>query len=245
VDGIELLERACADAWPALVDEPLGQWRMRAAGGFTGRANSTLAVGAPDRPVTRALYAAGGFAARHGIPARVQVPVGSPFEAEFTAAGWRSDDQHPVADGVLVLAGELSALAGEVPDEVTTTAQPPEDWWPLAVGEPEPTPAQRHVLTAGNDLRFGLARITGRLAGVVRGAVVGELLHIGRLAVDPDFRRRGLARAVMAATAAWAQGRGALRYVLQVTENNHAAVALYRDLGATEHHRYRYWVPAT
>ena len=245
MNPIELLERACADAWPALVDEPLGQWRMRAAGGFTGRANSTLVVGAPDRPVTRALYAVGGFAARHGIPARIQVPVGSPFEDEFTASGWHSDNSHSGADGVLVMTGPVAALTGDFTDEVSAAPQPPEDWWPLAIGTTDPTPAQRHVLTAGSGLTFGLARISGKLAAVVRGAVVGDLLHVGRLAVDPDFRRRGLARAVMAASAAWAQGRGALRYVLQVTESNHAAIALYRSLGATEHHRYRYWVPTT
>ncbi|WP_264081631.1 hypothetical protein [Gandjariella thermophila] len=35
MDDVTRLEHLCADAWPALADEPLGQWRMRAAGGFT------------------------------------------------------------------------------------------------------------------------------------------------------------------------------------------------------------------
>ena len=65
MERVELLERACADAWPALVDERLGEWRLRAGGGFTVRANSTLVLGSPDRPVLAALLAATGFAERH------------------------------------------------------------------------------------------------------------------------------------------------------------------------------------
>jgi ribosomal protein S18 acetylase RimI-like enzyme len=245
MERVELLERACADAWPALVDEPLGQWRMRAAGGFTGRANSTLVLGSPDRPVLAALRAATGFAARHGIPARTQVPVGSPTEADLAAAGWRPDDDHSGPDGVLVMTGPVTGLTGDVPDGVDAAPAPTEDCWPLLVGADRPTAAQRHVLTAGDDVAFGMARRSGRLAGVVRGAVVGDLLHISRLAVAPEFRRRGLARAVLAATAAWASDRGARRYALQVTGGNHGAIALYRDLGGSEHHRYRYWLPST
>ena len=38
--AVARLENLCADAWPARVDRPLGAWRLRAAGGFTGRANA-------------------------------------------------------------------------------------------------------------------------------------------------------------------------------------------------------------
>jgi len=45
--AVARLERICADAWPPVVQRPLGQWWLRAAGGFTGRANSALVVGDP------------------------------------------------------------------------------------------------------------------------------------------------------------------------------------------------------
>ena len=48
--AVARLENVCADAWPARVDRPLGAWRLRAAGGFTGRANAALAVGDPGDP---------------------------------------------------------------------------------------------------------------------------------------------------------------------------------------------------
>lgn len=248
MEAVELLECACADAWPALVDQPLGQWRMRAADGFTGRANSTLVVGAPDRPLPDALHAVADFAVAHGIPARAQVPVGSRFETGLADAGWQADQRHSGAGGVLVLTGPLDKLAGALPEGVTAEPDAPADWWPLAVDAQAPTTAQRHVLTSGERVAFGVARIAGRLAGVVRGAVVGPaddgLLHISRLAVAREFRRRGLATAVMAALAAWAGPLGVRRYVLQVVDANRGAITLYAGLGGVEHHRYQYWVPA-
>ena len=61
------LEGLCADAWPAQVQEMLGDWRLRAAGGYTARANTALAVGSPGVPVPAALDVVREFAARHGI----------------------------------------------------------------------------------------------------------------------------------------------------------------------------------
>jgi N-acetylglutamate synthase len=87
VDHVYLLERTCADAWPAMVDEPLGEWRLRAAGGFTGRANSALTLGDPGVPVAAALTVVRTFAASHGIPATAHVVVGSPVEPWQRPAG--------------------------------------------------------------------------------------------------------------------------------------------------------------
>jgi hypothetical protein len=46
------LERRALPGWLAL-HEPLGEWTLRAAGGFTGRANSCLAVGDPGARSSR------------------------------------------------------------------------------------------------------------------------------------------------------------------------------------------------
>ena len=78
---------------------------------------------------------------------------------------------------------------------------------------------------------------------MIRAAVVGDHLHLSRLAVVPTARRAGVGTALTAAAAAWGREHGARWAVLQVALRNTAARALYDALGATEHHRYRYLVP--
>jgi ribosomal protein S18 acetylase RimI-like enzyme len=244
VDTVYQLERACADAWPSVVDRPLGQWRLRAAGGFTGRANSALTLGDPGRPLTAALAAARAFAAEHDIPATAHVVVGADVESGLVDAGWVIDEHHTGGAESAMLTGRLADLAGGVPAGTTVPERVTADWWPLAVGAAAPTPAQRHVLCGGSPVGFGTAREPdGRVVGVVRGAVVGDLLHVARLAVDPAHRRRGTATGLLAALAAWGTRHGARRYALQVATHNRGALSLYAGLGARRHHHYRYWIP--
>lgn len=236
MDPSEIIELRCAAAWPAVTEDELGDWRLRAACGFTGRANSALAVGDPGLPVPDALARVCEFAHVHGIPPVAQAVVGSETERAIEATGWVPNTGHAAGHLVSVLLGPLGAGA----DGVDFLPEPSPAWWELAAGTTEPTPAQRHVLTTG-DVGYGVAEIT---AGAVRAAVAGELLHVSRLAVRPEHRRRGLARALMAAAGVWAAERGAIECVLQVSVDNAPALALYEALGFHEHHRYRYWVPA-
>lgn len=232
----ETIELLCARAWPAVTEHQLGDWALRAASGFTGRANSALAVGDPGVPVPEALDRVSDFAHDQGIPPVVQAIAGSATERAIEAAGWVPNTGHAAGHLVAVLVGPL----GRGGDGVSFLPEPSPEWWELVAGTREPTPAQRHVLTTGA-IGYGMAKIT---AGAVRASVVGELLHISRLVVRPEHRRRGLARALMAAAGAWAAGRGAAECVLQVAVDNAPALALYDSLGFREHHRYRYWVPA-
>lgn len=241
VEEVDQLEQLCADAWPALVDQPLGEWRLRAAGGFTGRANSALTVGDPGVPVGAALPEVVAFAHRNGIRPAAHVVTGAPVESALAEAGWRVDEHHPGGAESAVLTGPLTE--GHVPDGVAVLATPPAGWWPLAVGTPEPTPAQHSVLAGMAGLGFGTATLAGEVIGIVRGAVVGDLLHVARLAVAPAHRRRGLATGLLAALGTWARRRGAVRCALQVATHNEDALSLYRRLGCRPHHRYRYWIP--
>jgi N-acetylglutamate synthase len=243
-DDVDQLERACADAWPALVDQPLGQWRLRAAGGFTGRANSALTIGDPGVPVPSALHTLVAFAEHNGIPAAAHVVNGAPVETELTTAGWSVDQSHPGGAESVVMVGPLGGVTGPVPAGVTVPERVPADWWPLAVGADLPTAAQRRVLAGRADVGFGTARSAdGDMIGIVRGAVVGDLLHIARLAVAPTHRRQGLATGLLAALADWGRRQGAGRCALQVATHNRGAISLYARLGCRPHHRYRYWKP--
>lgn len=67
-----------------------------------------------------------------------------------------------------------------------------------------------------------------------RSPVVGEIYVIG---VDPDFQGRGLGRALTVAGLEHLATRGVPGAMLYVEGSNVAALALYRSLGFTEHHR--------
>jgi ribosomal protein S18 acetylase RimI-like enzyme len=240
------LESLCAEAWPALVDRPLGAWRLRAANGFTGRANSCLAVGDPGMPIDDALAVVREFAAAHeGVPPRVQTPVGSPWSTAVQRAGWVLDGAHDAGPEVAVLVADLTLLTGadgRVP--VCLTDRASSTWWDFSEGG-GPTPAQRHVLDpgpGGPPTVFGLAG--PEALGAVRGALVEDHLHLSRLRTAPAARRTGVGTALTAAVARWALARGAKWAVLQVALRNTSARTFYERLGCTEHHRYHYLTPA-
>ena len=247
------LENLCADAWPAQVDEPLGEWRLRAAGGYTGRANSALAVGHPGMTTAAALDAVRTYAERAGIGPRVQVPMGSPWDRAVAGEGWTLDVAHEAgAESTVQVVGlddlRRTALSSEPgrrgchSSEVEVAARPGRGWW----GAEAPSAARSGVVDPGSALVLAFLLVrngSGERAGVVRAGLVEDHLHLSVLEVAPAARRRGLATALLSAAAAWGQERGARWGVLQVAVHNTGARALYGRLGFTEHHRYRYLVP--
>jgi ribosomal protein S18 acetylase RimI-like enzyme len=254
---VSRLEGICADAWPALVDRPLGQWRLRAAGGFTGRANGCLAIGDPGVPLPDALALAREFAVAHRLVPRVQVVQDSPWHTAVTRQGWVPDDRHPAGWRVEVLVGELAGITAvpppkmPAPDMIKITLEGRERWRVAAV-EPPDGPfdprfdtAQEYVLTAPAlpHVAFAVARRGAETIGSVRAVVLDEHLYVARLSVAEEHRRHGLGTALMAAAAGWAAERGARWCVLQVARENAAALALYQRLDCTPHHRFHYLRP--
>ncbi|TCP56240.1 acetyltransferase (GNAT) family protein [Tamaricihabitans halophyticus] len=238
------LEHECADAWPALVERPLGEWRMRAADGFTGRANSTLAAGDPGMPVEDALDEVIAFAVDHGITPATQVVRGTETEQAIEKAEWVVNVDHPAGAEVAVLTSGIETFAEpEAAEGVSVDPMPSAQWWQLAAGAPEPSRAQRQVLGTGRNLGFGSAWRDGQVVAAVRGAVVGDLLHIASLSVLPEYRRDGIATNLLGSLGQWATERGATRCAAQVAVHNTPALELWQTLGCAEHHRYRYWKP--
>src|SRR5690349_16819452 len=86
-------EQACRlsnASWPAVHVEPLGDWLLRASGGFSARANSVMAVGDPGLPVPDAAPHAVRFYREHALTPWAQVVVGSETADRFVAARWPS-----------------------------------------------------------------------------------------------------------------------------------------------------------
>ena len=234
------LELVAARGWRGWETGRLGDWLLRAGGGFTGRANSALVVGGPGCPLPEAVDAVTRWYAERDLRPAVQLPGAQARAAgaAFAAAGWERDED------TLVLTAPLTPRAG-VPAVRVDLAPSPDDAWLAGYrhrGAPLP-PAARRVLTGAEDVAFASVRLEpapAPLAAVARGVVTDDWLGVSAVTVVEASRRQGLATAVMAALYRWGADRGAHWTYLQVTASNAAARALYRREGFLEHHRYHY-----
>ncbi|MBP2370833.1 GNAT family N-acetyltransferase [Pseudonocardia parietis] len=155
--AVARLERLRSAAWPAPVRRELGGWLLRAAGGYTKRANSALALGDPGILVEAALEQVRAFAREHGAAPLVQAPVGSPWSNRVLDAGWRV-----LADAgeCLVLVTPLDVVAPSAAPVTGLADTPSEGWWSV-FDEPVPepgSPADAVVVPGRTTLPDGVVR---------------------------------------------------------------------------------------
>ncbi|MEV6969144.1 GNAT family N-acetyltransferase [Hamadaea sp. NPDC051192] len=251
------VERAATRAWPPAELAWLGDWRLRAAGGYTGRANSALPVGDPGVPLTAAIEQVVAFYTERDLPPQVDVPLplAATVQRELLKAGWHEEC------AVRVQTIDLDQLIAATGAVGSLSARPSPAALALIEGRRGPlSEAAHHVLTAVPTLAFCEYADAGEPLGRAAGsAVSGDLLAMGRGSVTaaghaddegarwlglfaietvPAARRRGLAQQVVGQLARWGREHGASHAFLQVESTNEAAQALYAKLGFTTHHSY-------
>jgi ribosomal-protein-alanine N-acetyltransferase len=79
--------------------------------------------------------------------------------------------------------------------------------------------------------RFYVARSAGAVVAYCAGWVIFDELHINNLAVDPAWRRRGVASALLIFVLQSAAAEGAARSTLEVRRSNEPARRLYERFG--------------
>jgi N-acetylglutamate synthase len=246
------LERAAAAHWRGTEEEWLGEWLLRAADGFTGRANSALPLGDPGLPLEAALdYVTGWYRAR-GLPAVMAVPLpllpadDAPavgLDAELTVRGWAT---RPGPAFVMVADLPLAVPAGGLPAGAVVAADTePDEGWVAAYhyrGTDRQPPVLRRVLTSAREQAFISIRAESGVLAIARLSVADGWAGITAVEVDPAHRRAGLGQAITAAACAEAVARGVRRVFLQVAVDNAGARALYERCGFRYSHRYHYRV---
>ena len=245
--SITALERIAAQGWRGTSTARLGDWVLRAGGGFTGRANSVLPLGSPGCTLDEALERVADFYAGQQLPAKFQMPLEdtgsalSELDRDLRHRGWTPSDP------ALVMIAPLATLLNACPP---TPGLPPGSLDPAPSpawlagyhyrGKPLPAQAIEVLVNADSPVFASVVVESGDVAGVGRGVVTDGWLGVTAVTVDERHRRTGVGRHVMGELGRWAASRGAHGVYLQVDSLNRVAVAMYEQLGFTEHHRYHY-----
>jgi ribosomal protein S18 acetylase RimI-like enzyme len=233
------LTRVTSRGWPAVESVALGEWELRAAGRFTGRANSVAATGSPGMPFDEALARVVTFYRERSAPARAQVVVGSENDRRFAEAGWT-----PMTDyhgGAVVQVADLGPAGAYASDPRAHVSPVADDAWLSRYGRVSDPVDARAVMEGPAHVGFVSVGAPGQAIG--RVVVTGEWAGLSAVEVDPGSRRQGLARRVVETSLAWAVERGADKAYLQTMRTNEAALALYRPFGFVDHHDYVYREP--
>ncbi|WP_330307124.1 MULTISPECIES: GNAT family N-acetyltransferase [unclassified Streptomyces] len=241
----EELARVSERAWRPVESERLGEWELRAASGFTRRANSVLPIGDPGVPLDEALTRVRDWYAARGLPAYIQTATGAEGTqellcAELEARGWVREVTAELWIGSLAPVGDREAPGVVLSREA-------DDAWLGRYQRKGLSHVALKVLGSGPSVWF--ATVPGAEgeppAAIGRCVVDGRWAGFAAVEVDPAHRRRGLATTVMAALARRALDEGASAGWLQVEEDNTGARALYAEMGFWAHHAYHHyrWVP--
>ncbi|HET7397630.1 MAG TPA: GNAT family N-acetyltransferase [Intrasporangium sp.] len=252
--GIDDLELLMARGWVAVEQAQLGRWLLRAAGGFTGRANSVLAVGDPPLSLGEAITFAEQWYAARGLPTVFQLPGAAgfapaeqPLGAALLGRGYAVGGDRPEWERALVMTG-ASVAVPPAPDDavpVVTDGVLTPEWLRAYAEQRSVVPGATEAVLTGSDGQLFLSvrdPASSLVVGLARMSVSPGWAGVFGLWVHPDHRRRGLATALVSAIAGIARDSNLPAIYLQVSAHNAAGVRFWEQLGFAVHHEYAYLV---
>jgi len=239
-DLVRELDALCARAWPSFEREECGGWIFRSAAGFSLRSNSVWAADLQGgMTVEERISRAEAFYAARNLPARFQIsPATRPARLE-AALIRRGYSFHTTTDVMIARDPTPSPSM-----RIELTPLPSETWRQVMLDSAHDSADAHGRLAIVH--RIGLPRahatawVDGRAAAIGLGVADGNWLGVFAMRTHPDYRRRGLARAIVATLREWAAARAANVAYLQVESDNAAAIALYSGLGFARAYAYRY-----
>ncbi|MDC0772995.1 GNAT family N-acetyltransferase [Streptomyces sp. HD] len=238
----EELAHVATRAWRPVESERLGEWELRAASGFTRRANSALPLGDPGLPLPAALDAVRRWYGDRGLPAYVQTATGAEGTQELLCAelerlGWVREVSAEMWIGALAPIADRDEGAGVV------LSREADEAWLGRYQRKGVSEVALKVLASGPSVWFATVpgAAGGAPAAIGRCVVDGRWAGFAAVEVDPALRRQGLATRVMAALARRALDEGASAAWLQVETENAGARGLYAGMGFTAHHAYHHY----
>lgn len=239
------MQRLCQQGWPPIEEHGLGPWVLRASRGATGRANSVRVAGPPKGNLHSVLEHIVAWYEERGLPPRLQTPL--PCGLELDAAGWTGVRRSRVMVAPVSKLLNSTSEAHERSDlDLEVESDPNSEFLHMTAGySPRATPEFEHVFKAVRPAAFVYCRnADGQMLGIGHATLQDTWCGATTIQTVSQARRRGIATAVTAKMAQWAQEQGASNWYLQLFEDNAAALGFYERLGFVTHHRYEYRWPA-
>ena len=240
------LERIMVDGWPPIERAELGGWLLRAAAGFTGRANSVLPLGDPGCLLSEAVDRCESWYDDRGLRRLFCL---------FGPEGFTVDDD-PLGRELLARAYEpfkntrvMTASTGALQPEVAHPSgarvrldpAPSPAWWSAWAGNGNaPLMAARSVLGGSPDQLFASLEVDGTVVGIARLSFAHVWAGVSALQVTPGHRRTGVATQLLGALADELRGRHIRSVYAQVAQANSPSQRLFERLGFSIHHEYMY-----
>ena len=236
------IERASIGAWPGVHTARDGQWVMRAASGYTNRANSVQSLDAEDDcEIETRLANARRWYDGHQLPIifRVTPLAGPALLAELDRNWVAYGHSHVMAMDLEPRDFAADARASFVPSDSS-------EW----------LKAQQHLQGYDDATVPRLKQIVERFESPATGIIIREadatlvaaaymvavdgIIFPGNVVTATAHRGKGNARRLMESGFAWAREIGAQRAVVQVAADNPPAIALYKGLGYVHQYDYHY-----
>lgn len=224
-------EERLVNCWPAIDTLLMDGWVVRAANGYSGRANSASAVRIGARLDDALLREIVCFFRAQGLPPAIRVtPLAAPDVAERLAReGWRI-----VTRSGGMIAEFLPQQADYVGSVLTSVA---DQAWCSGVSalQDERKRNAEHLYAIVSRIRreagFATVLHEGRTAAFGMVVIDRGMAEIGSIIVDPAARGRGIGRGLVRGLMAHAAEKGGTRFFLQVEACNAVARGLYASLG--------------
>ena len=250
IDKVREVESIAINAWPAEEIISLDGWKLRAAQGVTGRANSVW-PNADNKQLTldEKLTHAEQFYTERGLPPRFQItPASLPtdLDAILEARGYEyfSPTVVQIAEPATIL--QNTTPLRQRPDfTIELSEEFSEEWYELYC-EAEQATAQASAVRSGilqrirPPVAFATLKIDDNLAAIALGVVEKEWMGVFNVETHHDYRRRGAASSLMRSLSIWAQMNKASNIYLQVVASNQPARAMYEKLGFSTLYKYHY-----
>ena len=230
------LEKLSDLTWPALEIIEYGEWRLRISDGFSMRANSVLPIGEPPIDLASAvdevtsIYRENNLKPTFSIP----LPIFDELDRYLEQRGWN------IKIDANFLIRDIGAIevSGHPQFSIEILDYPSKEW--LEVNSDQPL----EKIMLRYPARYGAIKSGEEVIAVGRIATLGSWSIVTRLFVNPSFRGKGLAKALMKNLLSAAVTDGATKVALQVDNENGAALALYQSMGFTTHHKFVYRILA-